>query len=238
MVSYTWPHLLVGVLIIGVLVASPASVVSVTAKAPPEPVCGVCTSALDEAAREHGVTVDRGQSTMNIRLSQNGSAEFVAVVELTKGTDQLKNDSLRNAIVRDVSYSLVDDRRDLQTGIVDGTLRVQYSTREVAHRTLGVVQFDAFHTLDAPPFASGGEGSPYPGADRLILQAPPGYELRGSHGNTNNETSVRWNGDSDEQYSGHIEEDVTISFVPNQARVPNIRVAAANVLDWVGSFAS
>lgn len=175
---------------------------------------------------------------MNIRLSQDGTAEFVAVVELRKGADQLKNDSLRNAIVRDVSYILVDDRRDLQTAIGDGTLRVRYSSQEVSHKTLGVVQFDAFHTRGAPPFASGGEGSPYPGADRLILQAPPGYELHGSHGNFNNKTSVRWNGDSHEQYSGHIEEDVTISFVPDQTRVPNIRVATANFVDWVGSFTS
>lgn len=233
--SYTWRHLLIGLFLIGLLVASPAYVSSVSAKAPPEPVCGVCTSALDEAAREHGVTVDRGQSTMNIRLSENGSAEFVAVVELTKGADELENDSLRGAIVRDVSYILVDDRQDLQTAVVDGNLRVQYSSHEVSHNTFGVVQFDAFHTRGAPPFASGGEGSPYPGADRLILQAPPGYQLHGSHGNVTNETSVRWNGDSHEQYSGHIEEDVTISFVPEQARVPNIRVATANFVDWIGS---
>lgn len=233
--SYTWRHLLVGLLIIGVLVASPASVMT-TAKAPPEPVCGVCTSALDEAAREHAVPVERGQSTMTIRLSQNGTAEFVAVVELTKGADQLKNDTLRDAIIRDVSYTLVDDRRDLQTDIVDGTLRVQYTSHEVAHETLGVVQFDAFHTRGAPPFAAGGEGSPYPGADRLILQAPPGYQLQGSHGNFNSETSVQWEGDSHEQYSGHIEEDITISFVPEQARLPNIRVATANFVDWITAF--
>jgi ribosomal protein S12 len=233
--SYIWRHLLIGVFILGLLVASPAFLSPGTAKAPPEPVCGVCTSALDEAAQERGVAIERGQSTMTIRLSQNGSAEFVAVVELTKGADELTYTSLRDAIVREVSYILVDDRRNLQTAVVDGKLRIKYSAQDVSHNTLGVIQFDAFHTRGAPPLASGGEGSPYPGADRLMLQGPPGYHPHGSHGNVTNETSVQWNGDSHEQYLGHIEEDVTISFVPEQARLPHIRVAVANFLDWIRS---
>jgi hypothetical protein len=228
--------LLFGLTIIAILVASPATVSPATAKAPPEPVCGVCTGALDEAASDHGVPLERGESRMAIRLSRNGSAEFVAHVELTEGADRLGDDSLRDAIVRDVSYVLVDDRRDLQTAIVDGELRVRYTSRDVAHTTLGVLQFDAFHTRGAPPLAAGGEGSPYPGADRLTLRAPPGYELHGSHGDSNNETSIRWQGDSHERYSGHIEEDVTISFVPERALLPNVRIVAANVVDWVGSL--
>lgn len=227
---------LIGVILFALLVASPAVITSVAAKAPPEPVCGVCTSSLEEAAHRHGVTVDSGQSTMNIRLSENGSAVFVAVVELRKGADELNNDSLRDAIVRDVSYTLVEDRLDLQTAVVDGDLRVQYASHEVAHKTFGILQFDAFQIRGAPPFASGGEGSPYPGADRLVLQAPPGYQLHGSHGDFHNETSVRWKADSHEQYSGHIEEGVTISFVPDSANFPRVRVAIANVVDWISSF--
>ncbi|TKR24850.1 hypothetical protein [Natronomonas salsuginis] len=226
--------LCVGILVI--LLANPATVSPGMAKAPPEPVCGVCTSALDEAAGDHGVSLQRGESRMTIQLSRNGRAEFVAHVELTQGADRLRNDSLRDTIVRDVSYILVDDRVDLRTAIVDGDLRVRYASRDVAHTTLGVVQFDAFHTRGAPPLATGGEGSPYPGADRLTLRAPPGYELHGSHGDFTNETSARWHGDSHERYSGHIEEDVTISFSPEQSRFPNVRIAAANFLDWVGSL--
>lgn len=228
--------LLLALAIIVIVGASPATVSQVSAKAPPEPVCGVCTSALDEAADDRGVSLERGESSMNIRLLQDGSAEFLAHVELIEGAEKLRNDSLREAIVRDVSYILVDERQHLQTDIVDGTLRVRYSSRDVAHTTLGVLQFDAYHTRGAPPLATGGEGSPYPGADRLTLRAPPGYRLHGSHGDSNNETTVRWNGDSHEQYSGHIEEDVTISFVPNQTSVPSVRVGAANVLDWVYSL--
>lgn len=232
----TKSSLLICLAIIVILVTIPTATLPATAKAPPEPVCGVCTSELEEAGTTHGVSLERGESTMNIRLSQNGSAEFVAYVELTKGGEQLKNDSLRDAIVRDVSYILVHDRRDLQTAIVDGELRVQYSSHEVAHTTLGVLQFDAFHTRGAPPLATGGEGSPYPGADQLTLRAPPGYQFHGSHGDFNNETSIRWQGDSHEQYSGHIEEDVTISSVPEQTLFPNIRIGVANFLDWLRSL--
>jgi hypothetical protein len=223
--------LLIGLSLAVILFISPITVSPVTAKAPPEPVCGVCTGQLNEAANDHGVVVERGESTMNIQLTPNGTAEFVALVELRQGADRLRNDSLREKIVRDVSYILVNDRRNLQTAIVDGNLRVQYSSRDVAHKTLGVVQFDAFHIEGAPPFASGGEGSPYPGADRLTLRGPSGYQLQGTNGEFTNKTSVGWKGDSHEQYSGHIEEDITISFVSNQALLPNIRVIVANFLD-------
>ena len=219
-------------------IANPATVSIATAKAPPEPVCGVCTSQLNEAANNHGVSLERGESSMKVQLSQNGTAEFVAHVELTKGVDRLRNESLREEIVRGVSYILVDDRRNLQTTIIDDNLRVQYVSHEVAHKTLGVLQFDAFHTRGAPLFAIGGEGSPYPGADRLTLQGPSGYQVQDTHGEFNNKSSIGWKGDSHEQYSGHIEEDITISFVSDQTLLPNIRVIVANFLDWVMSFNS
>ena len=222
------------VVLVGLLLlAGVATGSAVTAKAPPEPVCGVCTDQLDTAAESHGVSLDRGETSMQIRLSPNGTARFVAHVSLTDGRTQLQNESLRTAIVRDVSNSLVGDRRNLRTALVDDELRVRYSSRTLAHRTLGVVQFDAFHTRGAPPLASGGEGSPYPGADRLTLRAPPAYQLYGSPGGFSNETVVRWWEDSHEQYAGGIAEDTTISFVPRGARVPALRVTAAGVVDRV-----
>lgn len=228
--------LLAGVLVLLIGFASPAIVDTATAKAPPEPVCGVCTESLEEAAADHGVSLERGQSEMTVQLSQDGTADLFARVELESGADQLRNDSLREAIVRDVSYVLVEERQDLRTAIEDGELRVRYSSRDLAHSTLGVVQFDGFHITGAPLFAVGGEGSPYPGADVLRLRAPPGYRLQGTHGDHSNETTVRWDGDSHERYAGHIEEDITISFVPKQARFPRVRVRTATVLDWFGSL--
>ncbi|MFB6114182.1 MAG: hypothetical protein ABEJ58_08810 [Halodesulfurarchaeum sp.] len=230
--------LLVGVIIVGLLIASPSYVTPAAAKAPPEPVCGVCTNALEDAAREHGVTLDRGESTMTVRLSENGSATFVAHVELTTGADRLRNDTLREAIVRDVSYVLVENRRQLRTAVTNTTLIVRYRSDDVAHTTAGVVRFDGFQTRDPPPLASGGEGSPYPGADRLTLRAPTGFRVYGTHGDSNNETAIVWKGNSHRQFAGHIEEDVVISFVPRDARFPALRVTITAIFDWFGTLVS
>lgn len=236
MVTPDWSRLLVGLAVIVAVVATPAFVVPATAKAPPEPVCGVCTDALNEAASAHGVDLERANTSMTVKLTANGSARFSAHVGLTKGANALRNDTLREEIVRDISYILADDRRHLQTWMNGTTLVVRYTNPDVAHTTLGIVQFDAFQTKGAPPFASGGEGSPYPGADRLVLRAPGGFRVHGTHGDTNNATSIVWHGDSHGQFEGDIEEDVVISFVREDATLPNIQVGIANFLDWAGSL--
>jgi hypothetical protein len=206
-----------------------------TARAPPEPVCGVCTQALDQATDDHDVDVERGTSTMIVQVHPNGTATFTARVSLTQGTDQLRNATLRRAIVRDVSYIVAEERRDLHTRIDGTTLVVRYRA-DVAHQSLGVVRFDAFETTGAPPLASGGEGPPYPGADTLVMRAPAGYRVHGGHGDSANDTAIVWDGDSHEQYAGHIEDDVVISFVPADATVPAVRVRLAALLEWFRSF--
>jgi len=237
MKSPTFPALLVVIAVLGTL-ATPAAVAPATAKAPPEPVCGVCTETLESAASDHGVDLERGQSSMVVTLSEAGRASLVARVEIRRGATPLRNDSLRRAIVRDVSYVLVEERLDLRTAMDGHVLVVRYAAADLAHRTFGVLQFDAFHTRGAPIFAIGGEGSPYPGADVLTLRAPPGYRVHGTHGDWSNDTAVRWQGDSHEQYAGHIEEDVTISFVDQEATVPALRVGIANTVDRLSSLVS
>ena len=224
--------LLIGVLFVGLLGGVAASQPTV-AKAPPEPVCGVCTDALDEAADERGVALEREESRTDIRLHANGSAEFVARVTLATGTDRLTNASLREAIVRDVSYIVAEERTHLRTAIEGQTLVVRYRSPTVAHTTLGVVRFDAFRTRGAPPLASGGEGSPYPGTDRLMLHAPATYQVYGSHGAASNETTVVWYRADHERYAGGIKEDQTIAFVPADARLPRVRVRLAALIDWL-----
>ncbi|MFB6071318.1 MAG: hypothetical protein ABEJ76_09870 [Halanaeroarchaeum sp.] len=226
--------LLVATVTLALLGAGSPSVVPVTAKAPPEPVCGVCTDALDEAASEHGVVIDRGESTMTVTVNEDATARFVARVTLTSGAERLRNDTLRAAIVRDVSYVLVEDRRRLVTAIEDDTLVVRYRSTDVAHLTTGVIRFDAFETRDPPPLASGGEGTPYPGADRLTLWAPSGFRLHGSHGDFSNASAIVWQGNGHRQFAGTIEEDVVISFVPDDAVFPGLRVLIADLADWVG----
>lgn len=224
------------VVVLGLLVASFGSVSIVSAKAPPEPVCGVCTSDLDEAADAHGVAIERGQTTMTVQLYPNGSAGFLARVDLKRGAEALRNDTLRDSVVRDVSYVLADDRDGLATEMEGNTLVVRYLSHDMAHETFGVLRFDAFVTADPPPLASGGEGSPYPGADRLTLRAPDGFRVHGTHGAFGNDTVIGWEGNSQERYAGDIEEDVVITFVPEDGRFPGLRVGIAAVMDWVRSL--
>jgi hypothetical protein len=218
-----------------VMSATGVASVPVTARAPPEPVCGVCTQALNQAAEDHEVNLERGTSKMIVQVHSNGTATFTARVSLTQGTDQLRNATLRRAIVRDVSYIVAEERRDLHTRINKTTLVVRYRA-VVAHQSLGVVRFDAFKTTGAPPLASGGEGPPYPGADTLVMRAPADYRVHNGYGDSTNDTAITWYGDSHEQYAGHIEDDVVISFVPTDATVPAIRVRHAALFDWFKSL--
>lgn len=218
-------------LTIVVISATGVASVPVTARAPPEPVCGVCTQALDQAADDHGVTLERGTSTMNVQVHPNGTATFTARVSLTQGADQLRNATLRRAIVQDISYIVAEERRGLRTRIDRTTLVVRYRAA-VAHRSVGVIRLDAFETTGAPPLASGGEGPPYPGADTLVMRAPAEYRVHDGYGESANDTAIVWDGDSHEQYAGHIEDNVVISFVPTDATVPAIRVRLAALVDW------
>lgn len=222
--------LVLALLVVGAGVAS----TTVTARAPPEPVCGVCTQALDRAGQDHDVEITRGTSEMTVRVHPNGTATFTARVSLARGAETLRNATLRRAVVRDVGYVTADERRDLRTRIDGRTLVVRYRAA-VAHRSLGVIRFDAFETTGAPPLASGGDGPPYPGADTLVVRAPADHRIAGEHGDSTTDTAIVWHGDSDEQYAGHIDAAV-ISFVPRDATVPAVRVRLAGLLDWLGSL--
>lgn len=199
---------------------------TVTTRAPPEPVCGVCTQALDQAADDHDIDISRGTSKMIVQVHSNGTATFTGRVSLAQGADLLQNVTLRRAIVRDVSYILAEERRGLHTRIDGTTLVVQYRA-PVGHRSLGVVRFDAFETAGAPPLASGGEGYPYPGADTLVIRAPTGCSVHGEYGDSVTDTAIMWDGDSHELHAGQIQNDVVISFVPKDTVAPAIRATLA-----------
>lgn len=129
---------------------------------------------------------------------------------------------------------MAEKRRDLHTRLDRATLVVRYRAA-VAHRSLGVVRFDAFETVGAPPLASGGEGPPYPGADTLVLRAPADSRAHDGYGDSANDTAIVWYGDSHEQYAGQIKDDVVISFVPKDATVPAIRVRLAALFEHMGT---
>lgn len=221
-------------LLVGSVIVASSGIVSVpaAARAPPQPVCGVCTQALDEAAADRGVDLERGTSRMGIRIHTNGTATYTAQVSLRRGAERLQNTTLRNAIVRDVSYTIAEPRREVQTHVDGKTLVVRYHA-PVSQRPLGVIAYDGFETTDVPPLASGGDGWPYPGADTLVMRAPPEYRVHGEYGASTTETTVVWHGDSHKRYAGRIEDDTVILLVPADAPIPALRVRIAGLLGWL-----
>ncbi|GGL61554.1 hypothetical protein [Halocalculus aciditolerans] len=209
---------------------------SATARAPPQAACGVCTDALDDAAADHGVTVERGTSVMHVHVYANGSSRWTATVQLTDGAAALAaNDTLRRAVVDTARHRvIVDDPVHLQSRVVDDSLRVTYLARNTSHTRLGVVRFDAFYASSAAPFAVGGEGAPYPGADTLVVHAPADHTVSG-HGDTGsaNATAVTWQGDSHARYAGDIDDHTVVSFTERGALLPGVRTALAGLVDWL-----
>ena len=96
-----------------------------TARAPTEPVCGVCTQALDRAGEDHNAGITRGTSEMAVRVHPNGTATFTARVSRARGAETLRNATLRRAVVGDVGYVLVGERRELRTRIDGRSLVVR-----------------------------------------------------------------------------------------------------------------
>lgn len=220
-----------GVVLLLLLVTSLiATSAPVGARAPPRAACGVCTDALAAAAAAHGVTVARGRSTMTVQVHANDSTTWTARVELEAGAAALRNSSLRGAVVGDA----LDRARTAATptGVsshLDGsTLVVSYRDDGAAERRLGVVRFTAFHASDPwLPFVSGGEGTRYLGADRVVVRAPPGYVVSGggSHGNA---TARRWSADGDPRIG--IDRGTVVSFVPAGDRFGGLRTFVANLV--------
>ena len=97
--------LLTGTLVAGVPVAD--------ARAPPTPLCGVCSDRLDESAERHDVALSRGETDLVVQVHENGSTTWRATVELTAGADALDNETLReeNEALRARLWPLIEAGR-------------------------------------------------------------------------------------------------------------------------------
>lgn len=186
------------------------------ARAPPQAACGICTDALDRAGADHGVTLTRGQSKLVIQVSENTSTRWTATVQLTDGATALQNDSLRRVIVSDVfaRARMVAEPTHVTSHLSGQTLIVLYRDPGAAETHDDTIVFTRFHATDSPPSVIGGEGTPYPGADTVVLRAPSGYTVTGDYASaTESETAVRWHGDG---INGHIDRSTRITFVDGQ----------------------
>lgn len=176
------------------LVASVAAVPVADARAPPTPVCGVCT--LDRTTPD-GTDVVAGESSVTVTLHDDGSTTWEARVGLAAGSDALAaNRSRRRSVVDEAARDGIADPVDVDARVDDGTLIVEYRDPSAAQRHLGVVVFTPL-TPSSPdrPFVSGGEGPRYLGADRLIVRGPPGHEVRGDADASVSDGDLVWSRD-------------------------------------------
>jgi hypothetical protein len=185
---------LVGIILLSTI-GSPVS-----ARPPPHAVCGVCSDTLVDAAAENGVSIDRVESSLSIRMDRSGTGRWAARVTLTgSGVETLQeNQSLRDKIVQRVyerGYVAVEEPKSLATSMNGDTLLVKYEVPNMAHESAGgvyVVDFFYWHGGEARWF--------YLAADSMTMRGPPGTVV--SHApadSTPDGDVVTWEG-SDQQY--------------------------------------
>lgn len=208
-----------------------AGVPTVDARAPPTPLCGVCSERLDESAERHDVDLTRGETDLVVQIHENGSTSWRATVELTAGAEALDNETLRAAVVDSAVQRGVGDPTDVQSRLDGDTLVVTHRDRNATARHLGVLVFTPV-VPDSPgvPWAIGGEGARYVGADRVTVTAPPGYRVTGGYEYaTTQPGTVEWTGGDDDSRR-FIEGEHPPTMVPDGSLFPNVRTTVARWL--------
>jgi len=191
------------VLLLAAGIAAPAA----DARAPPTPICGVCD--LDRTTPD-GAPVVAGESELTVTLCENGSTTWEARVDLAAGGDALaSNESLRDTIVSEAARNGIAEPRDVDARVDGDTLFVDYRDSNATERHLGVVVFTPL-TPASPsvPFAIGGEGARYLGADRLTVRGASGWEVRGGASAIDSDGRLVWTRGGEPDDEGRVFVDV------------------------------
>ncbi|EMA59869.1 hypothetical protein [Halorubrum kocurii] len=179
------------------LAAGIAAAPAADARAPPTPICGVCE--LDRTTPD-GTPVAAGESALTVTLRGNGSTTWEARVDLAAGSDALAaNESLRQRVVSAAIRDGIAEPRDVNARVDGDTLLVDYRDPNATERHLGVVVFTPL-TPASPsvPFAIGGEGPRYLGADRVTVRGESGWEVRGDASASDSGGRLVWTRDGTE----------------------------------------
>jgi hypothetical protein len=191
------PRTIAAVTVFLLLVAGITATPAADARAPPTPICGVCD--LDRTAPD-GTTVVTGESSLTVTLRGNGSTTWEARVDLVAGSDALAaNESLRRAVASEAARDGIAEPRDVDSRIDGDTLLVDYRDPNATERHLGVVVFTPLTpAVPGVPFAIGGEGARYLGADRVTVRGESGWEVRGDASASDSGGRLVWTSDGAE----------------------------------------
>lgn len=209
-----------------IMLAAVGAVPTADARAPPTPVCGVCS--FDGVV--DGTVVATDESQLVVSIHENGSTTWVAQIELSAGSDALaKNDSLRRAVVDEAMGRSIADPTAVQSQVDSDTLVVRYRDDEAAKRHVGTVVFTPL-TPDGSghPFASGGQRPRSLGTDRFTLRAPAGYDLYGQAESADSGVLVWTRANATERTSLDVAADPVA--VDAEAGTPGVRTWFARLL--------
>ncbi|WP_426961893.1 hypothetical protein [Haloparvum alkalitolerans] len=195
------------------------------AVAPPQAACLVCTDALDDAAADRGVAVERGATSQTVRVGADATTTWTARVELETGATPLANDSLRDAVVDDALDDLrtAAEPRNVTTRLAGETLVVSYEDPDAAVAVGDEVVLVAFHASSGPPWAIGGEGSPYVGADVLRVVGPADHVASAGGDARVDGRTARWNATAGDE----LKRSTTVGFAAESRHFATCRATAA-----------
>lgn len=172
--SATRPVALPAVLVAALLLAAIAPAL---ASPQPDPVCGACGSAFEDAAEEEGLAVNGTNSTATVHVHANGSATWVVTNHVNESAaDRLREDpTLLDRVAKRAAtggWGLpgVYDDGDVQfesAGIDGRTVTIRFVDPDAGQHHAGVLVIDYLHS-------QGIRGGWILNADTFTIVGPPG----------------------------------------------------------------
>lgn len=210
----------------------------------PDPVCGACGSAFEDAAEEEGLAANVTNSTATVHVHANGSATWVVTNHVNQSAeDRLREDPAlldrvaKRAATAGWGLPGVYDDGDLQfgsVGIDDRTITIRFVDPAAGQRHAGVLVVDYLHS-------DGIRGGWILNTDTFTIVGPPGTTVVNDPSAaidreytpanavpTVDGRRVTWHGSAENEYGAAFYDDVYLAF--GDAGTPAWRVDAALAL--------
>lgn len=221
-----------------------ATLAPVLASPQPDPVCGACGSAFEEAAAEEGLAVNVTNSTATVRIHANGSATWTVTNRVNRSAASRLHEQParldrvgRRAATAGWGLPGVYEEPEVQFGsatIDKRTVTLRFTDPDAAERHAGVLVVDYLHS-------DGVRGGWILNADTFTIVGPPGTTVVNAPSEaidreytppnaipTVDGRRVTWQGSAENAYQAAFYDDVYLAFA--EAGTPVWQVDAALTL--------
>lgn len=191
----------------------------------PTPVCGFCGAQFAGAADEAGVNTTVAESTVVVRVNENGSAIWTVRNRLSNGAGALRPAQLDAAASRLAGdhYGL-PDRATFVSARMDGeTAVLVYRDADATTRRAGLLVVDYLHDGGYEPWY-------HVNAERFTIRGPAGTVVTNTpESGTVEGRNATWTGTSDGEYGlgEDLEGSPYVAFGPDDSAGTALRTAAA-----------